>query len=1271
MVVVTPAPASLDLGLLSAYYTKDRLIGNLPIVAFHGPSTTTNSTLNSSRIQVHIFSVAGFVSFPRLTISPTSPLYLAVHHLPEDEQGDETCRGLAVSLFKYFSELPAAVKSCLQSYAGVYPQNGKTPTFDEEHAALVASQMVRVENASALARTITTALAEQTLSWVDIDVLLPRGSIATVSPSHSPDSSETRETVDYGRFAELIGLFGTPSFIPSSRLRRAPSKPLPAHNAQTLSPDMDEKVGREIQELAETEQGYVNKLNHLARSAPTETPSSRSAAISEDERVLRELFCGCLKDILNLNTEFLNEINDLIQLEGQGRSSGEPRRDLPRQAETGKGNADVFAKLLLRFFPRFKEPYQEYLRISSTFAKAVNNTQHESSSAFAQALRDVGEQRLRSSLIEPVQRLPRYSLYIDNMINQVPTSHPAMAKLLRAKDIITDICALDSGPSNHRLVIDRLKGMVSRWPSSLVPDGRLITIADAVQVPMPFQAPPLGEEDPQHLLILFASHLIILKKVSSEALSARGVFAEVDRPASAPSTISTIIEGVPTKLFSVVQHYELSTIRLTESHGGRMLTVVRNHLPHIEGETGVVQRIRAMTGPSFFLSGSSEGRAARWSEEIAKARIERRFPESMRDSTNWALHSVDPEDNNLGIVSAVFEDDNHPRAPFRRTEHGQTEVFLHNSEQKKQEARAGMTDPAVEITVDVSILESGRYLLEFRGQNDFVSTDHVTASEVMPVFLKRLGNLQRLHHQPQSMTTAQAHISHMHQVAETLRPELPVEEGSVKGRFRPPSPVKALTNLLGSSSRQQPQPKVHNSHASVDLSKPLPPLSHGLEHHKREESRDGDSTKSKVTVVQSTTDHEHGSLDGLETTLNTYIIALHSRAGNIVGRALRHRHEAEELKVNELYNTLIEDPGQHHAAAQVSVDVLFAAFEKFLNRAWKERIGSILSNSVLSKIQHSFDNATEGQARQDFKVILEQMAPQNRRAFSAVVRLLADLIGAAGNDGDRGALTASFTEALVDSSPYEFVSLFDWLVDDVEGLFDGATPIEVATVTPAAFTEKMDATQAGSVNSTGSSLRKRFGLGMLTRENSKSEAGESRVGQIWRSLSKKASGDSDSQPGSLSKSFLARSKSTDSPKMLTSRPGSRDRPLSAHSVQDENKSRPGSGGQAQTRLENRPFGGLREQDPNLLQTGRQAPRTPSPTKLQKLPPQDAPGMMHLTRKENVPPVLTLPSLDDSAPFDSEPGEHRFPAQAIPSIPERKSSSPQKLKFQSPQKVRSP
>ena len=106
-------------------------------------------------------------------------------------------------------------------------------------------------------------------------------------------------------------------------------------------------------------------------------------------------------------------------------------------------------------------------------------------------------------------------------------------------------------------------------------------------------------------------------------------------------------------------------------------------------------------------------------------------------------------------------------------------------------------------------------------------------------------------------------------------------------------------------------------------------------------------------------------------------------------------------------------------------------------------------------------------------------------------------------------------------------------------------------------------TNTGSLSSNASSIRKRFGFGTsLSRENSRSEA-ETKIGSVWRTLSKntRGFGDADSQPPSLSKSFLSRSRSTDTDNRLTSlpRPVSQDRsPSPSSSLKEEKSYRPGS-----------------------------------------------------------------------------------------------------------------
>ncbi|KAI5305008.1 hypothetical protein KEM55_009171, partial [Ascosphaera atra] len=203
-----------------------------------------------------------------------------------------------------------------------------------------------------------------------------------------------------------------------------------------------------------------------------------------------------------------------------------------------------------------------------------------------------------------------------------------------------------------------------------------------------------------------------------------------------------------------------------------------------------------------------------------------------------------------------------------------------------------------------------------------------------------------------------------------------------------------------------------------------------------------------------------------------------------------------------------------------------------------------------------FDSMFPGQFRQYFPQLLLDLSPSNRRALAAIVRLLAELLDASGNDGDRGVLTATFAELLAQGSDAQrCIPLLDRFVDDYDVLFDdvGAVPPFEGPYMPGALW--MPGHKAtGSTSSNGSSFRRRFGFGS-SKESVRMDYGDARehremkerdrrenkdtkegkVSSIIRSLSKgkglKELKDEDhslySKSSFSSKTVLFRSKSTD------------------------------------------------------------------------------------------------------------------------------------------------
>ena len=406
----------------------------------------------------------------------------------------------------------------------------------------------------------------------------------------------------------------------------------------------------------------------------------------------------------------------------------------------------------------------------------------------------------------------------------------------------------------------------------------------------------------------------------------------------------------------------------------------------------------------------------------------------------------------------------------------------------------------------------------------------------------------------------------------SLLNSLPIRkaQGETKNHsYRPISPVKLLSKVFGSDgtlsrSASKPSRNAPNMKSLPSLPQPIPSGEQAVTDVDPESKGSG----GKVTLLEANTETYRSSLTLLEDTFTAYILALRLRSGNVVGKILRNRATADELSINELYNTLLEDPSRIQIAAEVSVDVLFAAFEKFLRVAWRERIGPLIAPLAIQNLQSSFDAGRPTVFAQDFKTLLEEMSPQSRRCFAATVKLLAELLDASGNDGDRGVLIASFAEALVlVGNPHEYITLLDRLVEDYDHLFEDAVEKPGSSGSVTGSLTRTRSTNTGSFNSNASSLRKKFGLGSgLSRENSKNEP-ESKVASIWRNLSKNARGPGEShsqgnsQPGSISKASLVRSRSTDTvPKMLPPfRTETWERTATSGSgLSDESRSRPGS-----------------------------------------------------------------------------------------------------------------
>ncbi|KZF19357.1 hypothetical protein L228DRAFT_250947 [Xylona heveae TC161] len=1170
MVVLTRPPGALSPDTLTAYYTTEPLLSNSPVLVLYGPATSANATLNTSHIQAHVFTAAGLRSYPRLTVSPNSPLYASVHHLPRDQQGDEVCRGLAVSLARYFRDTPQPVKHAwLSSLSSGNESIGRT-LFREAHIGELASRLEKVEDTLTVIEEVQAALAEQFLSWIDVDLVLPAGSIAerasTAEEAQDVDlpGDENNTQERYGQCGPLVSLFGSPAFLPTSKMRRAPSKPTAIGRSKSLLKNQKEALRREMCELVDTEERYVSKvydlLVNVADDFRQKARNKSAVSTSPNEKALADLFPPSLDEIFELNNGFLEAIRISLDETAVGAvedmqtdTTETPASEAARHSRDHDPTGTLaFSKLLLEWFPKFRACYSDYMRASTKFPVILSGFTKDVGSSFSKRVQQTGEQRLRSLLIEPVQRLPRYSLFIDNMTTLLPATHPALKRLLKARDIITDICSLESSSTDEQSqVVSRLRNLISSWPPSLQPRGRLITAADYTEIPAPFRYDVAADDQEAGLFLLFSSCLVLVRKANESAISARGVLAEADRPTTvtiAASVAAAIDEKRSSPDLVFAGSIGLDALRFTETSDGRCVwmrcaplsmessALKWNHLPRGTADVRL-----------FRLSGSYEDRVARWSEDFVKARIEGRFTEAERENRKWGFRSLKDPAAGLSMCTAVFEQRS-TRTKANLSLPASITLIVNNP-REAETARSGMNHS--EIVASVMIREDGLCDLEITGADDSYSFETVSPDGFMPAFTRRVENFLLEANTIGNPSLTPFLLSFHNRILDNLT--IIFEGDQYRPRlFRPTSPVKMLSNFLGGGSVRENLstsraglPSSLMMTSTTKLPPPRPPSR--VNSHRKAYSED---TGTKITMVQTSNAEESTDpVQNLEDTLATYVLALHCRKGNVVGKVLRNRAAADELEVNEIYNSLLEDPTRHQQAAEVSVDVLFSAFEKFLTVAWKERFGAVMERSTWSSLQDKSETLLPKDFAAYFKEKLSELAPQNQRAFKLIIRLFADLLDGAGNDGDCGALTATFAEVLVpDGNAYEYITLLDRLGEDVEILYSDNISSADKDGSISGSMDSARRMKSGQIGSVGSdtSLRKRFGFGTLTRERSKSEA-EPKGNSVWRNLGKTsrgaAAGSVPSSP-SPTKNPLSRSKSSDLDGRMTisGRPSSRDRP---------------------------------------------------------------------------------------------------------------------------------
>lgn len=201
------------------------------------------------------------------------------------------------------------------------------------------------------------------------------------------------------------------------------------------------------------------------------------------------------------------------------------------------------------------------------------------------------------------------------MLNHVEIAGEVFNTLNQARDVISEICSLQKSDSDERSqTIHRLQGIIPSWPLDLKPKGRLITAVDCYEV-----LPPYNNESSESLasiLLLFPDCIAILRRPTSTSLLARGILAEVDRPSSMKISTASKKDGIE---LAFAGWCDLQYTRFAEADFGE--TIWLEHIVDLNdnwtkgGEAGYRKLV---------LYNAYERKAAKFTEEVAQARLERR-----------------------------------------------------------------------------------------------------------------------------------------------------------------------------------------------------------------------------------------------------------------------------------------------------------------------------------------------------------------------------------------------------------------------------------------------------------------------------------------------------------------------------------------------------------------------------------------------------------------------------------------------------------------------
>ncbi|TIA70445.1 hypothetical protein E3P91_03059 [Wallemia ichthyophaga] len=336
----------------------------------------------------------------------------------------------------------------------------------------------------------------------------------------------------------------------------------------TKSPNI-QSFQQQLNELISTEKSYVKRITALKLNY---ADPLRQFAKHKDTQIInhfdaKSLFAN-IDQILHINYSFLTE--------------------LEHANEFNIGN------ICMSHFP-YLTPYNQYyfnrqksvelfkdLLKKKSFVEFIDRTQWQTT-----GINNIG---LRELLMEPVQRIPRYILLLQGMMNYLDQSHDQRSLLFQALDLASKIASCEADETTKRATLmHTLQRNIQDFPPNLISHNRtLIDSIDVDDLPTPLTS---HIDDPLPCtLFLFNDKLVIAKRPSAHARG-RKLSGLDDLDASNPSSTPAKSWGIGIAKHQLVCKVvaDLSDVTLTDlSHQGDwFFSCVSNPLTH-NSELGIV-----------------------------------------------------------------------------------------------------------------------------------------------------------------------------------------------------------------------------------------------------------------------------------------------------------------------------------------------------------------------------------------------------------------------------------------------------------------------------------------------------------------------------------------------------------------------------------------------------------------------------------------------------------------------------------------------------------